>query len=171
MSYTSDLVDSATETKDQLVSNLRRVVSDAEDLLAATAGQTDSKITELRARAKENLSMAREKLADVIELAQVRFELFTVEAREELARLAGMAVMGALAVVFVSFGLIFLAIFLTVLLWDTHRLLALGIFTSLFLGGGLVLALLAWNKAKQGFRMFGATRSELQRDQDRLRTS
>ena len=72
---------------------------------------------------------------------------------------------------FVSFGLIFLAIFLTVLLWDTHRLLALGIFTSLFLGGGLVLALLAWNKAKQGFRMFGATRSELQRDQDRLRTS
>ena len=64
MSYTSDLVDSATETKDQLVSNLRRVVSDAEDLLAATAGQTDSKITELRARAKENLSMAREKLAD-----------------------------------------------------------------------------------------------------------
>ena len=38
-------------------------------------------------------------LADVIELAQVRFELFTVEAREELARLAGMAVMGALAVV------------------------------------------------------------------------
>ena len=62
-------------------------------------------------------------LADVIELAQVRFELFTVEAREELARLAGMAVMGALAVVFVSFGLIFLAIFLTVLLWDTHRVL------------------------------------------------
>ena len=110
-------------------------------------------------------------LADLIELAQVRFELFTVEAREELARLAGMAVMGALAVVFVSFGLIFLAIFLTVLLWDTHRVLALGIFTSLFLGGGLVLALLAWNKAKQGFRMFGATRSELQRDQDRLRTS
>ena len=80
-------------------------------------------------------------LADVIELAQVRFELFTVEAREELARLAGMAVMGALAVVFVSFGLIFLAIFLTVLLWDTHRLLALGIFTSLFLGGGLCCAL------------------------------
>ncbi len=64
MSYTSDLVDSATETKEQLVSNLRRVVSDAEDLLAATAGQTDSKMTELRARARENLVVAREKLAD-----------------------------------------------------------------------------------------------------------
>ena len=72
MSDTSDLVDSATETKDQLVSNLRRVVSDAEDLLAATAGQTDSKITELRARAKENLSMAREKLADADAVVRAR---------------------------------------------------------------------------------------------------
>ena len=63
MNY-SDLADSAAETKDQLVSNLRRVVSDAEDLLAATAGQTDSKIAELRARARQNLSVARDKLAE-----------------------------------------------------------------------------------------------------------
>ena len=64
MNY-SDLADSAAETKDQLVANLRRVISDAEDLLAATAGQTDSKMAELRARARENLSVARDKLADV----------------------------------------------------------------------------------------------------------
>ena len=54
MSY-SDLAESASETKEQLVANLRRVVSDAEDLLAATAGQTDTKITELRARAEREL--------------------------------------------------------------------------------------------------------------------
>jgi ElaB/YqjD/DUF883 family membrane-anchored ribosome-binding protein len=64
MSYSSDLADSAIETKEQLVSNLRRVISDAEELLAATAGQTDTKVAELRARAKENLLVAREKLAD-----------------------------------------------------------------------------------------------------------
>ena len=64
MSYTSDLADSAIETKEQLVSNLRRVISDAEDLLAATAGQTDSRVNDLRARARENLNVAREKLAD-----------------------------------------------------------------------------------------------------------
>lgn len=64
MSYVSDLTDSAIETKEQLVANLRRVIADAEDLLAATAGQTDSKVAELRARAKENLSIARDKLAD-----------------------------------------------------------------------------------------------------------
>lgn len=52
------------ETKEHLVSNLRRVIADAEELLSATAGQTDNKMAELRARAKENLLLAREKLAD-----------------------------------------------------------------------------------------------------------
>ena len=74
MNY-SDLADSAAETKDQLVSNLCRVVSDAEDLLAATAGQTDSKITELRARAKDNLLLAREKLADADAAVRARARL------------------------------------------------------------------------------------------------
>ena len=64
MSRTSDLIDSASDTKDQLVANLRRVVSDAEDLLAATAGHSDSRVAELRARARDNLESAREKLAD-----------------------------------------------------------------------------------------------------------
>lgn len=58
------MLDSAIETKEHLVANLRRVIADAEDLLSATAGQTDSKMAELRARAKDNLLLAREKLAD-----------------------------------------------------------------------------------------------------------
>ena len=37
MSRTSDLAESAIETKEQLVANLRRVIVDAEDLLSATA--------------------------------------------------------------------------------------------------------------------------------------
>ena len=109
-------------------------------------------------------------LADVVELAQVRLELFTVEARQEASRLTWMAVLAALAVVFFSFGLIFLAVFITVMLWDTQRLLALGVFTALFLGGGLVLALLAAQRARQAARMFSATRDELRRDQERLRS-
>lgn len=60
----SNIVDSAIETKEQLASNLRRLIADAEDLLSATAGQTDSRVAELRARARENLLVAREKLAD-----------------------------------------------------------------------------------------------------------
>jgi ElaB/YqjD/DUF883 family membrane-anchored ribosome-binding protein len=62
---TSELTEAAIESKEQLVANLRRVIADAEELLAATAGQTDSKMADLRARAKENLAIARDKLADV----------------------------------------------------------------------------------------------------------
>ena len=108
-------------------------------------------------------------LADVVELVQVRLELFTVEARQELARLAHVAALGALAVVLLSFGLIFLALFLTVLLWDSQRLLALGIFTTQFLGGGAGLVLWVRQQARHGLRMFAATRDELLRDQQRLR--
>ena len=68
----SDLGDSVIETKEQLVANLRRVIADAEDLLSATAGQTDSKMAELRARAKENLLLAREKLADAESIMRAR---------------------------------------------------------------------------------------------------
>ena len=64
MSNVSEMVDSADQAKDELVANLRRVISDAEDLLAATAGDADSKIAELRARARKNLAVARDKLAD-----------------------------------------------------------------------------------------------------------
>ena len=75
MSNISELAESAVETKEELVANLRRVISDAEDLLAATAGQTDSKITELRARAKDNLLLAREKLADADAAVRARARL------------------------------------------------------------------------------------------------
>jgi uncharacterized membrane protein YqjE len=109
-------------------------------------------------------------LADVTELVQVRLELLTVEARQELARRTWMAVMAMLAVVFAGFGLIFLALFLTVLLWDSQRLLALGVFTVVFLGGALVLALLAWQRARQGAQMFAATCEEFRRDHERLRS-
>lgn len=113
-------------------------------------------------------SRVRLLLADVIELVQVRLELFTVEARLETARLVWMLMLGAFAVVLLSFGLIFLSIFITVLLWDTHRELALAVFTALFLGGGFVLLMLARSRFKQGARMFEATRAELQRDKERM---
>lgn len=64
MSDVSEMVDSAEQAKEELVANLRRVISDAEDLLAATAGDSSSKVAELRARARQNLAVARDKLAD-----------------------------------------------------------------------------------------------------------
>lgn len=60
----SDGMSAGASAKADLAENLRRVVSDAEDLLDATAGNADGKFSELRARARENLSRARARLAD-----------------------------------------------------------------------------------------------------------
>ncbi|GAB3184672.1 ElaB/YgaM/YqjD family protein [Hydrogenophaga aquatica] len=56
--------DNTLEPKDKLVADLKVVVADAEELLAATAHQTGEKVAELRERMQENLRAARHKLAD-----------------------------------------------------------------------------------------------------------
>ena len=52
------------ESQEKLVSNIKGVISDAEEVLSATAGQAGEKIADLRARAQIRLSDAKERLAD-----------------------------------------------------------------------------------------------------------
>ncbi len=108
-------------------------------------------------------------VANILELAEVRLELLTIEARIGLQRLILVCVYGVLGAVLTAFGIIFLALLLTVWMWSTHPLLALGGFTLLFLGGGVVLMLLARGSLRGLVQMFGVTREELRRDQHRLR--
>lgn len=50
--------------KEKLVADLQRVIADAEELMQATANQTEGKVVELRDRINENLRTARHRLAD-----------------------------------------------------------------------------------------------------------
>ena len=104
----------------------------------------------------------------VLELLQLRVELFSVEAQEEVVRVGALLVFGAVAVTFLSLGLAFLAMLVTVALWDSHRLLALAVFTGLFLGLGLVAAWLARGRALSGTRLFAASIEELRQDRQGL---
>jgi ElaB/YqjD/DUF883 family membrane-anchored ribosome-binding protein len=54
-------------TVDKLLEDLQAVVTDAEELLKATAGQAGEKVQEVRARAEESLSAARERLGEMRE--------------------------------------------------------------------------------------------------------
>lgn len=58
------MTDTTMAPKDKLVADLKVVVSDAEELLAATAQSTGEKVAELRERLQENLRSARYRLAD-----------------------------------------------------------------------------------------------------------
>lgn len=101
-------------------------------------------------------------------LVQNRAQLLGVELAEERLRLLSLLTYGAIALVCLSAGLVFLAVFLTVLLWDTHRVLALGVFSALFLGAGIATLLMAINYAKAGSTLFKASLAELARDRETL---
>jgi len=106
--------------------------------------------------------------ATALGLLQTRLELFLTELEEEKIRLGSVLIYAAAAFFFIGFGVVLLALFLTVLLWDTQRLLALGVFTSLFLIGGIVTALLALRNIKKGSHLFAASLVELAQDRNAL---
>ena len=58
--------------KDKLVSDLKVVVSDAEELLKITAGQVGDKAGELRARIKERMEKAKVDLAKMQDMVVVK---------------------------------------------------------------------------------------------------
>jgi len=72
--------DMSPVTKEKLVADFRLVVTDAEELLRATAGQAGDKVAELRAKAQDHLAAARIKLAE--------YEAALVDKAKEVGRAA-----------------------------------------------------------------------------------
>lgn len=105
-------------------------------------------------------------LATGIALAQTRLELLATELQEEKARLFGLLIFGGAALILLAAGVVFLAVFLTVLLWDSSRLLVLGVFAALFLVGGGVSLLIARRHARAPSHLFVASLAELSRDRE-----
>lgn len=104
-----------------------------------------------------------------LQTVQTRLELLALELQEEKLRLSGLAINIVLCGLLLGFGLVFLMVFLTVLFWEEHRLLALGISTAACLGGGLLAASNAAREFKRGSRLFAASLAELARDRDALK--
>lgn len=104
-----------------------------------------------------------------LQTVQTRLELLAIELQEEKLRLAGLALNAVLAGLLLGFGLMFLLVFLTVLFWEEHRLLALGISTVICLIGGLLAASKAAHAFRSGTKLFSASLAELTRDRAALR--
>lgn len=104
----------------------------------------------------------------LLAILQTRLELLATEVEEEKLRLGGLLAHAVAAFFFLGFGFVLLALLLTVLLWDSHRLLALGVATALFLGVGGASAFVVVRRAQAGSRLFAASLAELARDRDAL---
>lgn len=103
-------------------------------------------------------------IATAIALLRTRLELFATELEEEKLRLLSIVMYGAAAFFMLYAGVLLLAIFLTVLFWDSHRLLVLGGLTAIFLACGFGAILLVLRQVRAGSRLFSASLAELAQD-------
>jgi uncharacterized membrane protein YqjE len=99
-----------------------------------------------------------------VDVLRTRLELFKLEAQEEVGRVSGLLMWGIAAVLLAVVGATFFAVFLTVLLWDSQRLLALGIFSALFLGAAGLAIFMTLRLARQGSQLFASSLTELRHD-------
>jgi len=112
----------------------------------------------------------RAAITDLTALLHTRLELASTELEEEMERLKRMLVLAAIALFCFSVGAILLNIFIVVIFWDTHRLLALGGLTAFYLIAGLVVGLVMRGKATSPQKFLAATIAEFAKDRERLRS-
>lgn len=106
-------------------------------------------------------------LATALALLQTRFELLSTELEEEKLRLLGLLAYGAAAFFLINAGIVFLAIFLTLLWWE-NRLLVIGGCMAVFLSCGSAALFLARRQIQGGSRLFAASLAELKQDREAL---
>ncbi|MCK9283175.1 MAG: phage holin family protein [Rhodocyclaceae bacterium] len=104
-----------------------------------------------------------------VEVLQNRVELMLTEIEEEKERLLRTLALGAAAVFLLSAGVVFLAIFLTVLFWEEHRLLTLGLLAGFFFIAGFASLVGASRQTRRTSKLLGASRDELARDKAALK--
>jgi uncharacterized membrane protein YqjE len=114
------------------------------------------------------LGSVRRLLASTLQLAKTRLELLVTELEEERLHLLALVAYSVAAFFLLGIGVLFLVVFVTVLLWDSNRLLALGGFAAVFLVAGGVTALLAVRHARRKNGFLASSLAELGRDRDAL---
>jgi uncharacterized membrane protein YqjE len=103
-----------------------------------------------------------------LELASVRLELLVTDLEIEKRRLVDVLLRILLGVLLLGLGLILFVGFVLLLLWEQHRLAALGVLTVGSLAGGVWLLMAARRQLRDGAPVFAATRAELRRDRSAL---
>jgi uncharacterized membrane protein YqjE len=106
--------------------------------------------------------------ATVVAIAQTRLELLTTELQEEIHRAAGIMLWAFLTLFAAGIGLLLGAMAVIFVFWDTHRLLASVLVTSLFFGIAIVSGLVLRAKVRSKPHMLDGTLAELAKDRAQL---
>ena len=116
------------------------------------------------------LSSLKSMTALLVAIAHNRLNLLSTDIEIAREQMVSVLMMVLVALFCLCFGALLLAIFVVVIFWDTHRLIALASVTGLFLGvGGICL----WRVLKALKTMpatFEASLTELAKDYKQLKT-
>ena len=107
--------------------------------------------------------------ASLLALGRIRLELLAIEVQEEKDRIASLLLWSVLTALMGGFGAVFVAVFVTVALWDTNRLAALGVSAAVFVAVAVYGVLRLRRLTGAGTTLFQASIAELRRDSAALR--
>lgn len=124
--------------------------------------------TPLASRSGGLMSSVQGLLATLVAIFHTRLELLSVELQEEKLRLLRVLAWGAVALLLGGVGILFVAAFITVLFWDEHRLLALGLMAGFFLLACGVAVSRANLHLQAATGLLSATLAELEQDRQAL---
>lgn len=110
----------------------------------------------------------RELARTLLSFADTRARLAATELEEQAVRLVEILAWLAIAYFFLGTALVFLAVLIVLLFWDTNRLLAAALITALFLAAGVAGALVARARMRERPKFLAATLAELERDRERI---
>ena len=122
-----------------------------------------------RGPAGQLLASLRGLVATAIETGRTRLELLTVEVQEELHRTARMLLLGLIAVLAASAGVLFAGLTVIFAFWDTHRILASALVTGAFLLVAAIAAFQVRSRLASRPPFLQGTLAELVQDEGRLR--
>jgi len=114
------------------------------------------------------LGPARELARTLLSFAETRTRLAVTELEEQSIRLVEILLWLAAALFFAGVSLLFIAVLIVLHFWDSDRLLAAGLIAALFVGAGLLSALMVRWRMRERPKFLAATLAELQRDKERL---
>lgn len=104
----------------------------------------------------------------LVAIAYNRLHLLSADIQVARERLISVVITMMVSLFFLCFGVLLLSIFVVVIFWDTHRIIALGTVTGLFLGVGALLMIRTISAVKKMPATFEASLAELAKDHTQL---
>ncbi len=103
-----------------------------------------------------------------VAIVHTRLDLLSTDLEEELEHLVSLTLFALGAFFCLGVGVVLTASLLVFSVWDSHRLLALGVLSAVFLGAGVGAIAVALKKIKAKPRLFAASLTELSKDRQWL---